>query len=44
MGKYKPLPSNYPCANCSGTGVSRICPTAVCSRCGGSGIDPAAGR
>ena len=30
----------YPCAGCDGTGVSRLCPTAKCSRCSGSGVDP----
>ena len=33
----------YPCAGCSGTGISRLT-KGTCNRCGGSGIDPYADR
>jgi hypothetical protein len=33
-------PDHYPCAGCGGSGLCRMAPTALCSRCGGSGKDP----
>jgi DnaJ-class molecular chaperone len=39
MGK-----KDYPCAACGGSGMSRLAPSAICDRCGGSGKDPYAMR
>jgi hypothetical protein len=38
-----PAATPYPCANCSGTGTSRLT-TATCDRCAGTGADPYALR
>jgi hypothetical protein len=38
------MAKSIPCGMCGGSGKSRLCPTATCQRCSGSGKDPYASR